>query len=172
MRWLARLLFYPTYFWNFLINRVLRLRDWWNWIDDNVLLGARPETYDVKRLKELGITGVVNTCEEYCGPQEAYSATGIEQLYIPTTDFVPPSYENVVRGVEFIDKHIQNGGKVYIHCKAGRGRSATIAICYLIARGHTPESGQKLLLEKRPHVVKTLAQREVVQRFYKERSAK
>ena len=167
MRWFAQLVFYPTYMWNVLINRVLRLRDWWNWIDDDVLLGARPEARDAVSLKNLGITGVVNTCEEYSGPQDAYAQTGIEQLHLPTTDFVPPSYEDVVRGVAFIDAHIRRGGKVYIHCKAGRGRSATVAICYLIARGHTPESGQKLLQEKRPQVVRTLASREVVQRFYK-----
>ena len=35
------------------------------------------------------------------------------------------------RGVEFIEKHQKEGNKVYIHCKAGHGRSAAVALAWL-----------------------------------------
>jgi atypical dual specificity phosphatase len=171
MRWKARLLFFPTLLWNILLNRILHVREWWTWIDETVLLGALPTSFDVPELKRLGITGVINMCEEYGGPQGAYKKADIEQLHLPTVDYTPPTYERVLQGVEFIQRHASRGGKVYVHCKAGRGRSATIVLCWLIAQRHTPESGTRLMVEKRPHILATLAQREVVQRFAREYKA-
>lgn len=36
------------------------------------------------------------------------------------------------RGVAFIKKHSEEGSKVYIHCKAGHGRSAAIVFAWLM----------------------------------------
>ena len=130
-----------------------------------MLLGALPLRSHVPKLKNEGIGAVINTCNEYGGPLDAYRDAGIEQLYLPTIDFTPPRLEDIQRGVEFIDRHIAAGRKVYVHCKAGRGRSATIVMCYLIRLGHTPESAQALLSQKRPQVVRSLAQRKVVREF-------
>ena len=166
MRFWARLLFYPTLLWNLLLNRINPRRRWWDWLNDSVLLGALPFASHVAELKALGIGAVVNTCDEYRGPQKAYAAAAIDQCYIPTVDFTPPSLADLECSVRFIREQIAAGKKVYIHCKAGRGRSATVAACYLITQGHTPESAQKLMLEKRPHVNAFIFQRPVVLRFY------
>ncbi|MCY3023090.1 MAG: dual specificity protein phosphatase family protein [Planctomycetota bacterium] len=159
------LFFYPTLWWNLLLNRVCARRRWWDWVDDSVLLGAAPLRRHVAELKQAGIGAVVNTCREWRGPVEAYRAAGIEELYLPITDFTAPRLNEVRAAVRFIEQQIAAGRKVYVHCKAGRGRSATIVLCYLIAKGFSPEKGQALLLEKRPHVNRGLAQREVVRQF-------
>ncbi len=115
---------------------------------------------------------MINTCEEYDGPVVAYDQAGIEQLHIPTIDFTPPSLEAIETAVEFTSRFVDAGGRVYIHCKAGRGRSATVAACWLIARHHmTPGQAQLHLLGKRPHVNRHLADREVVRQFYQRRLA-
>ena len=46
--------------------------------------------------------------------------------------FEAPSQEMLLIGVEFIKENIVNGGIVYVHCKAGRSRSATLVGCYLM----------------------------------------
>ncbi len=165
MRFFARLFFYPTLLWNLLLHRINPRRRWWDWLDNTVLLGALPFASDVPKLKSLGIGAVVNTCDEYSGPTQAYASTGIAQCHIPTIDFMPPALADIEKSVRFIQSHAAAGTKIYIHCKAGRGRSATVAACYLITQGHTPESAQKLMLEKRPHVNPLIAQREVVRQF-------
>jgi atypical dual specificity phosphatase len=67
-------------------------------------------------------------------------------------------------------EQIAKGGKVYVHCKAGRGRSATVVLCWLVdAKNMTPDEAQSLLFEKRPHVNKHLADRQVVQEFFARR---
>ena len=75
---------------------------------------------------------VVNTCEEYAGPVNEYQQHEIEQMRMPTVDFTHPSFDDVCRAVEFVDRYVAAGHSVYIHCKAGRARSATVAICWLM----------------------------------------
>lgn len=65
---------------------------------------------------------------------DEWKKLGIEFLQLATKDFVEaPSMANLQLGVELIEKYInQPNSTVYIHCKAGRTRSATLAACYLI----------------------------------------
>jgi len=168
MRWLyARLVYWPTLGWNVLLGRALKVRAWWSRVDDHVLLGAVPFRSDVDLLHVEGVVGVINTCHEYGGPCDEYERVGIVQLHLPTIDFTPPTLEDVERGVDFIRRHAEIGRTVYVHCKAGRARSATIVACWLIAsRGIDPEEAQRILLEHRPFVLPRIAQRQVVQDFH------
>lgn len=162
----ARVVFWPTLAWNVLLGRVLRRRNWWDRIDSNVIVGAYPFSTDVASLRGEGVRAVVNTCEEYAGPIHEYSQHGIEQLHIPTTDFTHPKLEDVEAAVEFIQKYKLQNDSVYIHCKAGRARSATIAMCWLIKyRGMTIEQAQQHLLDCRAHVNPKLASRPVIKQF-------
>lgn len=175
LRWLnfrrlyARAVYFPTLVWNLLLGRCLKLRNWWDHVDPQVIVGARPFRSDVDRLHQEGVTAVVNTCEEYAGPTAEYAQYGIDQLHIPTTDFTHPELRDIQTAVEFVQRHVVEGETVYIHCKAGRARSATIALCWLIKyRGLTPQQAQQQLLLHRPHVHPRLAQRPVVQEFVRQ----
>lgn len=73
---------------------------------------------------------------------------GVEFLQLATTDiFESPCQEKLFKGVEFMNKFLptqkriqglsttsspENVGTVYVHCKAGRTRSATLVGCYLM----------------------------------------
>ncbi|MCU0959307.1 MAG: dual specificity protein phosphatase family protein [Pirellulaceae bacterium] len=165
-RWVARVLLVPTLCWNLLLARVLHLRHWWDQIDAGVYLGALPLARDVPRWHALGVNAVVNMCEEYAGPEAAYRRAGIEQLRLPTVDFTAPSLDQVQRGVAFITDQRARGRGVYVHCKAGRARSATVVLCWLVAtRGMSPGAAQAWILARRPHVHPRLARRAVVQQF-------
>ncbi|MCH8922683.1 MAG: dual specificity protein phosphatase family protein [Planctomycetes bacterium] len=166
-RLLASLAFYPSLAWGMLISRVLRVWNVWDEIDDGVLLGGLPWKRDAAGLHEAGVRAVVNTCEEYDGPVQEYARLGIEQLHLPTVDFLPPSFEAINEAVDFIDRHRGAGHAVYVHCKAGRGRSATIVLCWLMReRGMTPDEAQQFMQQRRRQVSRRLAQREVVQQFW------
>ncbi len=162
----ANLVFYPTLLWNLLLGRVLRLRHWWDVVDEDVVIGALPFPRDVPKLAELGIGAVVNTCYEYEGPQAAYQQYGIEQLYVPTVDFAHPTLESLELAVRFMEQQVGEGKRVYVHCKAGRARSATVVVCWLIAQHQmTARQAQQILLQVRPHVNPHVWQRPVVQEF-------
>jgi len=167
-RRIARLIFYPTLIWNLFRVRVLGVWQWWSRVDDHLILGALPFRYLVKELHGQGVRAVVNTCEEYAGPLREYEQYGIQQLRVPTVDFTIPAPDSVDQAVHFMSDYIDRGETVYVHCKAGRGRSATVVLCWLIhTKGLTPDQAQAYLQAKRPQVVKYLYRRQVVQDFYR-----
>lgn len=62
-------------------------------------------------------------------------------LQLATTDiFATPCQNKLIEGVRFINKYVNSSNivngisktSVYIHCKAGRTRSATLVGCYLM----------------------------------------
>lgn len=149
-----------------LLGRWLKTRNWWDKVDDHVIVGAFPFARDVPQMADAGVGAVVNTCEEYEGPVSQYQQFDIRQLRIPTVDFTHPSYEDVQRAVDFMVEQIEEDRTVYVHCKAGRARSATVVLCWMIqARGLSAQEGQTLLLKHRPHVNPCLTERPVVQKF-------
>lgn len=166
-RWQARMLYWPTLGYNYLLGRVFKVRNWWDLVDKQVILGARPFRRDAQRLRDAGVTGVVNMCEEYFGPMREYERLGIEQLHLPTIDFNHPLEEHVQAGAAFIEKHVANGGTVYVHCKAGRARSATIVLWWLVRYRHmTPADAQQQLIKYREHINPRVYLRPVIQALY------
>lgn len=55
-------------------------------------------------------------------------------LQLQTRDiFESPDQVKLTKGLQFINKIIsETNGSVYVHCKAGRTRSATLVGCYLM----------------------------------------
>ncbi|MBC8289724.1 MAG: dual specificity protein phosphatase family protein [Planctomycetes bacterium] len=163
---MSRLLFYPTLAWTLLKTRVLRSEQHWTVIDEALILGALPCLRELARFEELSVGGVINMCAEWNGNMPRYESLGIEQLHLPTPDFHSPDLDAVKRGVEFIASHADRGQRVYCHCKAGRGRSATIAVGWLMSSaGMSPEEAESHLVEKRSQVNRRLASRQAVRDF-------
>lgn len=72
---------------------------------------------------------------------QKWNHCGVEFLQLPTTDiFETPCQTKLKEGVKFIYKYIPRSTiipekghpTVYVHCKAGRTRSATLVGCYLM----------------------------------------
>ncbi|XP_039837482.1 phosphatidylglycerophosphate phosphatase PTPMT1-like isoform X3 [Panicum virgatum] len=165
----ARFLFYPTLLYNVVRNRFEAEFRWWDRVDQYVLLGAVPFPSDVPRLKQLGVRGVVTLNEPYetLVPTSLYQSHGINHLEIPTRDYLfAPSLEHICRAVDFIHWNEMQGGGTYVHCKAGRGRSTTIVLCFLIKyRNMTPGAALDHARSVRPRVLLAPAQWEAVKTF-------
>eukprot|EP01100_Stratorugosa_tubuloviscum_P007652 TRINITY_DN315_c4_g1_i1.p1 TRINITY_DN315_c4_g1~~TRINITY_DN315_c4_g1_i1.p1 ORF type:complete len:243 (+),score=82.92 TRINITY_DN315_c4_g1_i1:78-731(+) len=166
VKYIARLLFIPTLSFRlieFFLFGSLK-KPWWNKVDELIVLGAFPLPFLLPKLiQQENIKAVINCCEENKGPTDIYQKYGIVQLYIPTIDYLPPSLEDCKKAIDFIRTQTSAGNCVYIHCKAGRGRSATIALIWLcITKSITPEEAQKELFLSRPVVSKRIFKRKVV----------
>ena len=58
---------------------------------------------------------------------------GVTQLKIQTVDYVgTPTQTNILKAIHFIQDSNSRQESVYVHCKAGRTRSATVVACYLM----------------------------------------
>lgn len=65
--------------------------------------------------------------------RDEWQSLGVEFLQLNTTDiFHAPTQSKLTKGVSFIQKFRAQGKSVYVHCKAGRTRSATLVGCYLM----------------------------------------
>ncbi|XP_073001366.1 phosphatidylglycerophosphate phosphatase PTPMT2 [Typha latifolia] len=166
----ARAFFYPTLLYNVVRNKIQTEFHWWDEVDEFLLLGAVPFPSDVPRLKELGVYGVITLNEPYetLVPTSLYLAHGIENLVIPTRDYLfAPSFGNICRAVDFIHRNASCGKITYVHCKAGRGRSTTIVLCYLVQyKQMTPAAAYEHVRLIRPRVLLASSQWKAVQEFY------
>ncbi|KAK9275082.1 hypothetical protein L1049_022341 [Liquidambar formosana] len=166
----ARALFYPTLLYNVIRNKIQVEFRWWDRVDEFVLLGAVPFPADVSRLKELGVRGVVTLNESYetLVPTSLYHAHGIVHLVIPTRDYCfAPSLSDISQAVDFIHKNASCGLTTYVHCKAGRGRSTTVVICYLVQHKQMmPDAAYEYVRSIRPRVLLASSQWQAVQEYY------
>ncbi|MBN3277741.1 PTPM1 phosphatase, partial [Polyodon spathula] len=171
----ARLLFYPTLAYNVCMEKISRRR-WFDRIDQTVLLGALPFKSMTKELVEKeNVKGVITMNEDYetkyfCNTAQEWKSVGVEQLCLSTVDFTGvPSLENLHKGVDFALKHKEQGDSVYVHCKAGRSRSATLVAAYLI-RLHcwSPEQACSFMASVRPHILVRQGQLEVLRQYHEQ----
>ena len=127
----SKVLFWPT----IPITVSRRIGKWTTEVDNAVVIGGAPfgfMRYPEKLVRQFNVRGVVNMCDEYRGPVSSYKKLGIEQLRLPTVDHFEPSFEDLKKAVEFIQKYEAEGGRVYVHCRAGHGRSAAAVFAWLL----------------------------------------
>jgi diacylglycerol kinase family enzyme len=118
-------------------------------------LGGRYSARSYKLFKSWGITGIVSMRRGASPP----APSDIELLHLPTPDWHPPALESLRSGVEFVNKHISQGGSVYVHCKLGEGRGPTMASAYLISKGLSVDESISVLTKYRPVVRPNASQR-------------
>jgi atypical dual specificity phosphatase len=104
-------------------------------------------------VKHENVKGVVSMNEDYelwlfSNNGQQWAKYNVQFLQLATTDiFEAPCQQKLRLGVEFINAFLPSGsrikglplfeergdsGTVYVHCKAGRTRSATLVGCYLM----------------------------------------
>ncbi len=86
---------------------------------------------------------------------------GINWRHFPVCDFdvPPPEADPVWRAVATeVRGTLDAGGRVLIHCNAGRGRTGTVALRLMIEAGEDPSDALARLRAARPGTVETPAQ--------------
>lgn len=173
----ARLSFYPSLLYNVVMEKVTS-RNWYDRIDDTVILGALPFRSMTEHLidKEQ-VKGVVSMNEDYelymfSNSGDEWKKKEVEFLQLSTRDiFEAPCQEKLVEGVKFIRKFGDVNQSVYVHCKAGRTRSATLVGCYLMAKnGWDPDQAVDFMRTKRGHILLHSVQWEALRTFHGDNS--
>ncbi|XP_049628558.1 phosphatidylglycerophosphatase and protein-tyrosine phosphatase 1-like [Suncus etruscus] len=175
---LARVLFYPTLLYTVLRNKMPGRAHykWYHRIDSTVLLGALPLRSMTHLLVQVeNVRAVITMNEEYetrflCNSYKEWKRVGVEQLRLSTVDMTGiPSLAHLHQGVQFALKYRAQGQSVYVHCKAGRSRSATMVAAYLIqAYSWSPEEAVEVITCIRSHVLIRAGQLAVLHQFHKE----
>jgi dual specificity MAP kinase phosphatase len=132
-------------------------------VTPQLYVGGAYKVRGLQLLKKWGVTAVVNMRKKSF--QQASHADWLDYLHLPTQDLTPPSIEKLNAGVAFIQRHISNGGKVYVHCRWGEGRGPSMAAAYLISTGMTTEDAITSIKQVRPFISLTKVQREQLENF-------
>lgn len=141
-------------------------RPWWSTITDNVILGAIPlkNKKHIKKIEREGVSSVLSILELFeLTPKmlsvpanyEDWAKRNIRHKQIPAADFKPVPVHQLAEAVEYIHDHVHSGGKVYVHCKSGVGRSTMVVSAYLLKyhpRIKTVRQAVSYIKERRPQV--------------------
>ncbi|WFD18194.1 hypothetical protein MCAP1_000393 [Malassezia caprae] len=110
---------------------------------------------DVQELERLGVRAVLNTAVESDDTGEPYQtlrAQIAEYRHLPMRDAVEAVdvQANLVEACTFIDKALSAGLPTYVHCRAGKSRSTTCVMAYLImARSWTLQQAYAYVASQR-----------------------
>lgn len=134
------------------------------WVVPGVL-GAMRHPHDLRSalesLKDEGIDGIVTLTERELNAS-LIEEFGFEYHHIPITDYAAPRPEQVDEFVGIVQRAAKAGRKIVVHCLAGRGRTGTLAACYLVSVGRSPEEAIREIRRLRPGSVETPEQEETV----------
>ncbi len=134
------------------------------WVEEGKFLaGEYPRHLDgpekfakLRALEAAGISLFLDLTElgellPYCG--ELRSA---EHLRFPIRDVSVPRADSETTSIlNAIDAHLESGGKVYLHCWGGVGRTGTIVGCWLARKGYVGDESLARLAELWGHCPKS-----------------
>ncbi|XP_065843288.1 uncharacterized protein [Oscarella lobularis] len=123
-----------------------------NEITSNLYIGDRFSAQEKDELKRHDVTHIVNmagrTCPSFFPTDFTYFVVKIDDT---TEEDISAHFESTF---EFIENAHAKGGRVFVHCEAGRSRSATICINYLMrTKGWTLKKAFRHVKSKRPIIM-------------------
>lgn len=150
-------------------------------VDDRLVMGGYPlDADDVATLVvRAGVTRVLNLCQdaeyeagERAAVSTAYAAHGIVEERIDVIDFGDVLPGALEQGVRVAVPWLQAGETVYIHCRAGRQRSATVAAGVLaVHHGIEPDDALGRIKRRKPSAQPLHHQLEGLWRWWRTRQA-
>jgi len=137
------------------------------WVDPEVLAAMGwPENLreTMEFLKDSDVSVIVSLTETPLN-QALIEEFGFEYHHLPVRDFTAPSQAQIRRFIALVGAARQAGKKLVVHCMAGRGRTGTMAACYLVSKGMDAAEALREIRALRPGSVETREQEEAVRRF-------
>lgn len=122
-------------------NEICVVKDEESHVKGKIFLGALPNklTRDASSLvAQENIKAVLSINEDWelepmgCSIPEDWEGLGITYKTMSSQDHQPLNKDQLEHAAEFIHQQIETGKNVYVHCRAGRGRSAMAVAAYLM----------------------------------------
>lgn len=151
---------------------------WFDEVADGLLLGAYPQDEeDVAELSAERVSAIFNLVEdsEYERGRDSYDpvllAAGIKEERLPLRDFGNLKPDEIEHAAQTVIAWLDAGERVYLHCRAGMQRSATVATAVLALRdGVSPLDALQQVSARRPSAEPLAHQREDLVTWWKQRA--
>ncbi len=132
-------------------------------VTPQIYVGAQIGALGKRCLLAQGFTASVDLQSEF--DDAAHGLALPEYCYLPTGDTHAPTLAQLEAGAAFIQRVVEAGGKVYIHCGGGVGRAPTLAAAYLMRQGRSLDGALDLIRAARPFIRLTPEQLERLEDF-------
>ncbi|HEY3144880.1 MAG TPA: dual specificity protein phosphatase family protein [Dongiaceae bacterium] len=99
---------------------------------------------------------------------EELRAHGVEWLHLPIVDMMAPDERFETAWVDLwprLDRELRDGGRVFVHCYAGLGRTGTIAALILMNYGVSARDAIERVRAARPGSVQSFEQEHYLSRI-------
>jgi protein-tyrosine phosphatase len=145
---------------------------------DGLVVGAIPlDNEDVRTLDWIGVGQILNLVddEEYLDGSRpivtmALNDAGIEEHRIPIADYGSLSDAALEEATTVVNRWLDDGKTVYIHCRAGWQRSAAVAAGVLAIRERVDvDSALGVVQSRRPSAIPLPHQRDDLRRWWSSR---
>ena len=109
---------------------------------------------DLDLLYEQGIRAIVSLTE---WPLQAgkVEAKNMVYLHLPVPDMRPPTLEDIIAFIQYVDQLVEKGLPVVVHCSAGLGRTGTMLASYLVNKGNSTADALAKIRAIRPGSIET-----------------
>lgn len=120
------------------------------WITPDWAVGAAPSPRDLAHLRAAGVSSVLDLRAEAQLDPHLYTQHGLRLLHLPVPDGQAPSQQHLAEATAWVLREIASGHRVLICCRAGSGRSVTLACAVLLAMGYPLSRTMPLIAHHRP----------------------
>jgi atypical dual specificity phosphatase len=103
-----------------------------SWVNERIAASGIPSRRKhLKWLRSTGVTAILSLTEDPL-PASLVVAEGLDHHHIPMRNHESPSPEKLMLAVRELDRLVNSGNRVLVHCTAGLGRTGTVLAAYLI----------------------------------------
>ncbi len=136
----------------------------WDSVTEQLWIGRHLTAYEADEAIRAGVTAVVDLTVAFSEPIELQR---LDYLPLPVLDLTAPTPEQLETAVQFIENQAQRG-VVYVHCKIGYSRSATVVGAYLLHTGLARNADEAMaqLRAARPTIVIRPEAEAAIRRFH------
>lgn len=118
------------------------------WLTKKLAIGHAPMSLDdLDYLHEQEIDGIINLCGEYCDLHELEEEVGFGVYYLPIEDENAPDPVALQAAIDWMASAIERDKKILVHCRFGKGRTATFVSAYLLQQGHDYKKVRHIMKE-------------------------
>ena len=119
---------------------------------------------DLCAIASAGIELLVTLTEEPPAPAQL-SAFGLQSRHFPIRDMGVPALGAAARLCSEMERRIESGQSVAVHCMAGLGRTGTILAAFLVWTGTDPQQAIAQIRRLSPGYIQTRQQEQFVHSF-------
>lgn len=148
------------------------------WLEPNMLAGcsrpgarpgrsvADPATVaaDLDILRGHGIGALLSMTETPL-PADLVASADLESLHLPVPDLHPPSPEQFLLALAFLDRARAAGTPAAVHCLAGQGRAGSVLAAWLIRAGQDANGAMTTVRAVCPGAVEAASQETALREF-------